>query len=245
MFAWPAFLFNVGANENQVVNVIGASLLEYRDRQFGCRPVTNEAFNNNDLKEGQDMKKTLTAGLASFILAGTLAAPAHALTVSGVDVPETYPAEGQELQLNGAGTRSKCIMDLYVGGLYVPQKVSDGNAVINANEPQAITLHITSGMITSERMTDATMDGFRTTTGGDLSAIQADVDQFMAVFQEEIREGDVFDLVYVPDEGIRVLKNGDYKDTVGDLEFKKALFGIWLSENPVQKDLKKGMLGRK
>jgi len=33
MFAWPAFLFNVGANENQVVNVIGASLLEYRDRQ--------------------------------------------------------------------------------------------------------------------------------------------------------------------------------------------------------------------
>src|SRR5690554_6961811 len=74
-------------------------------------------------------------------------------------------------------------MDLYVGGLYVAEKVSDGQAVINADEPQAITLHITSGMITSERMTEATMDGFKSSTDGDLSAIQSDVDQFMSVFQ--------------------------------------------------------------
>ena len=190
------------------------------------------------------MKKTLTAGFASLILAGALATPAHALTVGGVDVPDTYSAMGQELQLNGAGTRSKWFMDLYVGGLYVAEKVSDGQAVINADEPQAITLHITSGMITSERMTEATMDGFKSSTDGDLSAIQSDVDQFMSVFQEEIKEGDVFDLVYAPGEGVHVLKNGEQKDTVGDLEFKKALFGIWLSDKPAQKDLKNKMLGQ-
>lgn len=190
------------------------------------------------------MKKTLTAGFASLILAGALATPAHALTVSGVDVPDTYSAMGQELQLNGAGTRSKWFMDLYVGGLYVAEKVSDGQAVINADEPQAITLHITSGMITSERMTEATMDGFKSSTDGDLSAIQSEVDQFMSVFQEEIKEGDVFDLVYAPGEGVHVLKNGEQKDTVGDLEFKKALFGIWLSDKPAQKDLKNKMLGQ-
>lgn len=191
------------------------------------------------------MKKTLTAGFASLILAGALATPAQALTVSGVDVPDTYSAMGQELQLNGAGTRSKWFMDLYVGGLYVAEKVSDGQAVINADEPQAITLHITSGMITSERMTEATMDGFKSSTDGDLSAIQSDVDQFMSVFQEEIKEGDVFDLVYAPGEGVHVLKNGEQKDTVGDLVFKKALFGIWLSDKPAQKDLKNKMLGQK
>lgn len=190
------------------------------------------------------MKKALTAGFASLILSGALAAPAWALNVGGVDVPDTYSAMGQDLQLNGAGTRSKWFMDLYVGGLYVAEKVNDGEAVINADEPQAITLHITSGMITSERMTEATMDGFRASTDGDLSAIQSDVDQFMAVFQEEIKEGDVFDLVYLPEEGVRVLKNGEQKDTVGDLEFKKALFGIWLSDTPAQKDLKEKMLGQ-
>ncbi|MBN7771693.1 chalcone isomerase family protein [Marinobacter daepoensis] len=191
------------------------------------------------------MKKTLTAGFASLVLTGFLAAPASALTVGDVEVPETYSAMGQELQLNGAGTRSKWFMDLYVGGLYVPEEVSDGEAVINADEPQAITLHITSGMITSERMTDATMDGFKAATAGDLSAIQSDVDQFMSVFKEEIKEGDVFDLVYLPGEGVRVLKNGEQKDTVGDLEFKKALFGIWLSDKPAQEDLKEKMLGQR
>ncbi|MBE0485239.1 chalcone isomerase family protein [Marinobacter sp.] len=191
------------------------------------------------------MKKTLTAGFSILLLAGSLAMPAYALNVGGVDVPDTYSTMGHELQLNGAGTRSKWFMNLYVGGLYVPEKVNDAESVIVADEPQAITLHIISGMITSERMTEATMDGFKAATGGDLSRIQVEVDQFMAVFQEEIREGDVFDLVYLPDIGVQVFKNGEQRDSVGDLEFKKALFGIWLSDRPAQKDLKERMLGKR
>ncbi|HET8848273.1 MAG: chalcone isomerase [Marinobacter sp. 34-60-7] len=191
------------------------------------------------------MKKALTQGFATLMLAGALSAPAMALTVGDVDVPDTYTAMGQELKLNGAGTRSKWFMDLYVGGLYVPEKINDGQAIINADEPQAITLHITSDMITSERMTEATMDGFKASTDGDLSAIQSEVDQFLSVFQEEIKTGDVFDLVYLPEEGVRVLKNGEVRDTVGGLAFKKALFGIWLSDKPAQEDLKEKMLGQR
>ncbi len=190
------------------------------------------------------MKKTLTTGFASLLLAGASVTPVHALEVAGVDIPDTYTAAGQELQLNGAGTRSKFFMDLYVGGLYVQNKISDGSAVINADEPQAISLHIISGMITSDRMTEATMAGFEAATDGDLSSIQSDVDQFLGVFKDEIKEGDVFELVYVPDSGVQVLKNGEQKDTVGDFEFKKALFGIWLSDEPAQKDLKAKMLGK-
>ena len=191
------------------------------------------------------MKKALTTGFAALTLTALLSAPAAALTVEGVDVPDTYSAMDTELTLNGAGTRSKWFMDLYVGGLYVPETIDDGEAVINADEPQAITLHIISGMITSERMTEATLEGFEASTDGDMAAIQEDVDQFMAVFQEEITEGDVFDLVYLPGEGVRVLKNGEQKDTVGDLAFKNALFGIWLSDKPAQKDLKEKMLGQR
>ena len=191
------------------------------------------------------MKKALTTGFASVVMTALLSAPAAALTVEGVDVPDTYSAMDTELTLNGAGTRSKWFMDLYVGGLYVPETIGDGEAVINADEPQAITLHIISGMITSERMTEATLEGFEASTDGDMASIQEDVDQFMAVFQEEITEGDVFDLVYLPGEGVRVLKNGKHKDTVGDLAFKKALFGIWLSDKPAQEDLKEKMLGQR
>lgn len=191
------------------------------------------------------MKKALSTGFASLLLTAVLSAPATALTVEGVDLPDTYSAMDTELKLNGAGTRSKWFMDLYIGGLYVPETIDDGQAIINADEPQAITLHIISGMITSDKMKSATLEGFENSTGGDLSAIQGDVDTFLDVFSEEIKDGDVFDLVYLPGEGVRVLKNGGERATIGDLEFKKALFGIWLSDEPAQEDLKEKMLGQR
>ena len=191
------------------------------------------------------MKKALSTGFASLLLTAALTTPAAALTVEGVDVPDTYSAMDTELKLNGAGTRSKWFMDLYIGGLYVPETIDDGQAIINADEPQAITLHIISGMITSDKMKSATMEGFENSTGGDLAAIKDDVDAFLDVFSEEVKDGDVFDLVYLPGEGVRVLKNGDQRATIGDLEFKKALFGIWLSDEPAQEDLKEKMLGQR
>lgn len=115
-------------------------------------------------------------------------------------------------------------MDMYVGSLYVPQTQQDGNAVVEADEAQAITLHITSGMITSDRMTEATMEGFEASTDGDMSSVKADVDQFMSVFKEEINEGDVFDLVYVPMEGVKVLKTANKKTWWVTLSSKSSVW---------------------
>jgi hypothetical protein len=213
-------------------------------RDMGVDPrQTNERLNNNDRKE-RTMIKALSSGFASLILAAALSAPASAMTVGGVDVPETYSVNNTDLELNGAGVRSKWFIDLYVGSLYLPESASNGQSIIDADEPQAITLHIVSGMITSDRMTEATLEGFEASTDDNMAPVQDDIDQFMGVFKDEIVEGDVFDLVYVPAKGVEVFKNGTLKDTVGDLAFKKALFGIWLSDNPAQDDLKMEMLGQ-
>ena len=40
-----------------------------------------------------------------------------------------------------------------------------------------------------------------------------------------------------------MFKNDTLKATVEGLEFKKAVVGIWLSEDAVQDDLKEGLLG--
>ncbi|MBC66067.1 MAG: hypothetical protein CML63_05160 [Rhodobacteraceae bacterium] len=40
-----------------------------------------------------------------------------------------------------------------------------------------------------------------------------------------------------------VLKNEEKINSISGLEFKKAFFGVWLSDNPVQENLKKAMLG--
>lgn len=189
------------------------------------------------------MNKVLSLMLSSLLLNFCLAGSASAVSISDINIPDSLTAGGSDLVLNGAGTRSKWFLDLYVGGLYLPARSSDASAIIEADEPQAIKLHIISGMITSDRMTSATMEGFENSTGDNVAPIKDEVDKFLNVFSEEIKEGDVFDLVYLPDSGVHVMKNGTERGVIKGMAFKKALFGIWLSDEPAQDSLKQSMLG--
>lgn len=187
------------------------------------------------------MKKLATTLLLSL----SLATAAEAAKVSGVEIPETLSVAGEELKLNGAGVRDKWFMDIYVGGLYLTEPMNDAQAIISADKPMAIKLHMVSGMITSDKMKDATMEGFESATDGNMEPIKAEIDKFIAVFDEEIKEGDVFDIAYVPGEGVVVHKNGAEQGVIGgDMAFKEAVFGIWLSDEPAHSGLKSQMLGK-
>ena len=55
---------------------------------------------------------------AAVLIAALAAAPAlHAAEVAGVQVEERIRIGAQELQLNGAGIRSKLFIKVYVGAL--------------------------------------------------------------------------------------------------------------------------------
>ncbi len=168
----------------------------------------------------------------------------HALEVEGVKLPDTMQLGESKLVLNGAGTRSKFFIDLYVGSLYLQKKNNVSNDVINAEEKMVIRLDITSSMISSEKMTKATLEGFENATNDNISPIKTEIDKFMSAFSEEIKEGDTFGFAYVPTEGVVVTKNGTIKETISSKPFKRALFGIWLSDDPAQDSLKEKMLGR-
>ena len=183
--------------------------------------------------------------ISVILLAFAMAVPAQALSIAGVTLPESMTAGDTQLALNGAGIRTKWMMDIYAGGLYLESKGSNAKEIIAADKPMAIKLHMVSGMITSEKMTDATMDGFKNTTGGNMAPMKPYIDSFMAVFQEPISEGDVFDIIYLPGKGLDIHKNGEFKGTVeGGLPFKQTVWGIWLGDKPADKNLKKGMLGK-
>lgn len=160
------------------------------------------------------------------------------------ELPATLEFDGAQLMLNGSGVRKKYMMSLYDGGLYLKAKSSDAEAIIAADEPMAIRLEITSGMITSEKMEEALVEGMENSTDGNTAPLQEYIDAFMSAFQEEIKEGDNFNIGYTPGKGIDTYKNGTHLKTIdGGMEFKQAVFGIWLSDKPADKNLKKGMLG--
>ncbi len=171
--------------------------------------------------------------------------PVKAVNISGVELKESIKLGGHQLHLNGAGQRSKYFFDLYVAALYLKSKSTDASAIINANETMMIQLHVISDLITSENLRLGTKEGFDKSTHNHSEDIQEQIDGFLLAFIEPIKMHDVFEIVYTPEKGVAVIKNRKLvKQLPENMAFKRALFGIWLSDVPAQASLKKRLLGK-
>tara|TARA_R110001592_G_scaffold10098_1_gene52584 strand:- start:26501 stop:27046 length:546 start_codon:yes stop_codon:yes gene_type:complete len=170
---------------------------------------------------------------------------AMASNVSGIELKESIKLAGSQLHLNGAGQRSKLFIDLYVAALYLKNKTTDAQTIINSSEVMLLQIHVVSNLITSENLTRGTKEGFEKSTHNNTEEIQEQIDDFFLAFKEPIKLGDVFEIVYLPGKGITVIKNRHVtKRLPENMAFKRALFGIWLSDNPAQDSLKQHLLGK-
>lgn len=169
---------------------------------------------------------------------------ADAKVVKGVTIPDSFNVGGTALVLNGTGLRTKFMMDIYIGALYVKAKGTSGAAIAAADEPMNVRLHIISSLITPERMADNTREGFTKSAGGNIAPYKAGMDTFINTFKDGIKVGDKFDITYLPGKGVQVFKNGALKSTVQGLAFKKILYGIWIGQSCIQAPLRDGMLGK-
>ncbi len=178
------------------------------------------------------------------LLAG-VAGPTQAVSLSDVELPETLQVDGTTLTLNGWGVRKKFFIKLYVGALYLPARTSDAGAILAADSPIGVRLHILSKLVSAKKMEKAIKEGFERSTGGDTAPIRQEMSRFLAFFHDNVAEDDIFDIVYRPGKGVRIVLNGRELGVVeAGPVFRRALFGIWLGADPVQEDLKAAMLGQ-
>jgi hypothetical protein len=179
-----------------------------------------------------------------IFLALTIAMPAQAKEIGGASLPDTLTAGKEQLMLNGAGLRTKMFIKVYAGGLYTRKKEGDALKIVDADEPMAIRMRFIYDGVSHENLIEAWNEGFAVATGGHIAPIKERTDKFNSFFTEEARKGDIYDIIYTPEEGASVYIKGKLKGTIKGLDFKKALFGIWLGDKPADNALKQGMLGR-
>ncbi len=158
-------------------------------------------------------------------------------------LPELMEYQDTKLTLNGQGTRVMFFVKIYESGLYLNSTNSNAGEVINDNSAMGIRLDVISSMLTADAMKKAINEGFVKSTKDNTEPINDQISQFMATLHQDIEVGDVYEFIYLPESGVDVLRNSELLDTIAGVEFKKAFFGIWLSDNPIQKSLKKAMLG--
>ena len=172
-----------------------------------------------------------------------LAQAAFAADVEGVKVPERASVGGKELVLNGAGVRSRFMIKVYVGSLYLPDKAATTDAVL-AKVPRRVQLTLLRGL-TPDQLVDALVDGMKANNSpAELAAVQAQTDEMVKIMKAfgDVKEGSVVALDFV-DGSTRIALDGAAKDAIAGEPFNRALMKVWLGDKPVQADLKKAMLG--
>lgn len=171
--------------------------------------------------------------------------PALATKVGSVTLEQSITLDDVVMQLNGAGMRSRLFFKLYVGSLYVDESLKGrpANELIAADAPMLVQLNVLSDLLTRDKFVAALDDGFKKATNGNTAAIDNQITQMKNAVQQPIKPGDVFRIAYHPELGTRMTLGDELLATFEGMPFKQALFGIWLSDKPVQKSLKAAMLG--
>jgi|SRR6478609_7690395 len=86
------------------------------------------------------LSRRVALGLSLPVL--LLALPAGARDCEGVSMPDEVTVEGAKLVLNGMGLREATVfnVNVYVAGLYLLKKSSDGEKIAAAEEPKQIRI---------------------------------------------------------------------------------------------------------
>lgn len=165
--------------------------------------------------------------------------------LEGVVVPRTLDINGSSLKLSGFGVRSKMWVDVYVQALYLTIITQEAKEIIDGNTEMAIRIQITSNMVSSNKFSKSVNNGLEKSAGKDLESLRPKIDLLISMLKDEIVKDDVFNMVYNPkDSSMWIYKNDKLKGKVQGMDFKKAFFGIWLSEKPVDQELKNNLLGK-
>jgi len=77
-----------------------------------------------------------------------------------------------------------------------------------------------------------------------LQEFAIETSRFNALFNEPAKKGDVYDIVYLPEIGVQVIKNKVVLGTIENSDFRRAVFSIWLGDDTALPKLKEKLLNK-
>ncbi|VXB01404.1 conserved exported hypothetical protein [Flavobacterium sp. 9R] len=194
------------------------------------------------------MRKSITLTVVLFLtLSFSNVFSQEKFSLNGVTVPRTIDFENQKLQLNGFGSRTKFWTEVYVQALYLTVLSEDAKDILDSDTNMGIRLQITSSLVSSQKLSKSLHKGIVKSIGEEnLPKFKTQLDLLEKLLNREATvENDAFNLIYSSTEkSILVYKNNQLEGKIPGFDFKKAFFGIWLSNNPVDAELKDALLGK-
>ncbi len=193
---------------------------------------------------GQSFKSLMCSGA----LALTCAISAQAADIGGVKVEDTATVAGKTLVLNGGGMRQIFVVKVYAAALYLSEKKTSAADVQALTTPKRVALHIQREVNSDEfgQLFITSMN--KNSSKEEKAKVINQTVKFGEMFASlpPVKKGDIVTLDWVPGSGtVSTLNGKQIGETLPDVAFYNAVLRIWIGENPVQSDVKRGLLGEK
>lgn len=178
----------------------------------------------------------------AVLLPGLVAlASVRAATLAGVELPDTVMVDGTKLTLNGMGLRQATVLRVkaYVGGLYLEQRTSDADRVIDSRQLKRVTMKFVRD-IDRSRLASGWAEELRKVGG----KIPEDRITHFSTLIPDVKSGDRLSFTWRPATGIQVALNDKPSGSEPGDDFARTLFTVWFGPTPGDENLKTGMLGK-
>ena len=191
------------------------------------------------------------AALCLALVGSAMAAPAWALTVSGVSYAPQKQAGVTTLVLNGAGVRRVANEDLYTAGLYMEHKAGSAEQALKGQGAKQIRV-VMLREVSSHDLGSMLSRGLTSNSNDDeLSNLIPEIFDLGLLIAERgsLEAGDSFVIEWSATQGttISVTQRGNTTPTVevfAKPDVIGALMRIWLGEKPADVGLKAALLGK-
>lgn len=171
---------------------------------------------------------------------------AQAVEVEGVKFDDTTKVGASELVINGTGVRRK-FGKRYVMALYLPARTGDANAALSTKGAKRVAINLTKD-VSGETFADAVAKGMaNNSSDAEMAAVKDRLKQWSdtVIALGEVKAGSIIQIDWIPEKGTQLTINGQAKGKeIAGEDFYTALLRVWLGKDPVQDDIKQGLLGK-
>lgn len=171
------------------------------------------------------------------------------LPIQAFSNTENITLNGETLQLNGSGYRSKFFIKVYEGFLYLPTNltstespVTDENTIFEKGYPGAIKMKFVYSKVDSDKMKNAFKEGFEENSPELLDKNY--ISGFLEIFNFDVLEGDILTLFFKSKNNVTVIYNGENIGNIKGENIGIAVYKIYLGKEPADSSLKDDMLGK-
>ena len=187
------------------------------------------------------MQKQIKMTMIALLLVTLPASTPAAVKVGGVQFAKTIDADHGRLHLQGAGIlKYMAFIKAYAGALYLSESAQPGQAL----EPVAKRLELEYyHPIKGEEFASATRIKILDNIPADQVAGLSERIERLSDMYRDVAPGDRYALTYFPGEGTVLSLNGEALGSIPGDDFARAVFAIWLGDNPIDDGFRDRLLG--